>query len=298
MAIQSVTLVPGSRTANKDAMWRRKYKRTWRVITNDPTDEGPLILGASDPTTGVHVAYIGNSYAPTSANRDYGAFVQSLDAQEENEDGLSWLVTAEYGPYDAGLFGANPVEWPVKVVFKGQMREQIIYYDQAGNPLVNSAGEPWADPVTIDDPRFSLVVTRNESISSFALNTSYTYGGTLNLNAWNGITALWAKMGIIDTGEPTYDSNSQTYYYVVTYPIEINRNGWARKVLDRGFNYVSGGSLLPILVNGQKPDDPQLLDGSGGILAHGGTPVSITSDVVPQVDWSPLALNLSVRLGI
>ena len=306
MSIVSVSLVPGSRTADKDQMWRRKYKRTWRVITNDPTDEGPLILGAADPVnpTTLYIPAIGNSYDPKTSAKDLGAFVQSLSAQEEDKDGLSWLVTADYGPYDAGLFGSNPVEWPIKVTFKGQMREQVIYYDQAGNELTNSAGEPWQDPVTVDDPRFTMTVTRNELISTFALNTSYTYGGTLNLLEWNTITALWCKMGIIDTGEPTYDSNNQVYYYVVTYPIEISRTGWAREVLDRGYNYLDGsGNLLPILIKGQKPDEPQLLDGSGHVLtpaeftAHGG-PYSITSNVIPAIDWTPLGLNLSVRLGI
>lgn len=297
MAVTKVELVRGRRSAGKDSMWRRTYSKTWRVRTDNAADDGPKILGAVDPSSGLAVPSIGSTFYSTSTNKDLGAFVQSLDAQEENEDGLSWLVTAQYGPYDASMFGADPVAWPIKVVFTGQMREQIIYYDQAGDAIVNSAGEGYDDPITIDDPRYTMTITRNELCSTFDLSLASDFGGTTNLNAWNGFGAKKCKMGIITTGDPTLDSNNQVYFYVVTYPVEINRDGWARKLLDRGFNALSGGVLSPILIKGQKPDDPPLLDGTGGVLAPGGTPVFREHEVVPSTDWAGLNLDLAIRIG-
>lgn len=299
MAIASVTIpqVRG-RSAGRNALWQRTYKRFFRVTTTDPTNEGPMILGAVDPITSLAIPAIGSSYFNTTGNRDFGSFAQSIDADQDSDDGLSWLVTVEYGPYDANLFSANPVDWPLKCVFGGKTYERIVYYDNAGNPILNSAGDPFSDPLTEDDLWSTLTCTRNELVSTFGFTFASTYSNRLNLSTWNTFGGLTVKSGIITTSEEQYDSNNQVYYLNVTYPFEIKSDGWARELVDRGFyQLVSGQRRLMLDANGQKFDEPQLLDGSGHQLAVGGTPSTQTVHTKQTIDFAGFGIDLTTRLG-
>jgi hypothetical protein len=107
-------------------------------------------------------------------------------------------------------------------------------------------------------------------------------------------------MGMITTSEPQYDSNGHVYYLTVTYPVTLNRSTWVKTLLDCGMNALDSSSPprpTPIMNNGQQISDPVPLDGSGHRLASTGTPVTLSSNVYNSVDWSPLNINLSLRLG-
>lgn len=295
MAVTSVKRVRNRRKAGANALFQRTYTRVYRVTTDDPTDEGPTILIAVDPSTSLAIPQVGNVY-PT----DPGAFVVGLDATEDSEDGLAWIVEVQYGPYDAGQFPENPIDWPIKVVFGGTRYERIVYFDRNGDPILNSAEEGWEDPITVDDSRPTLTITRNELVTAFDLDLAMLYSDSLNDATWNTIAAGKAKMGTITTGDLQYNSNAQVWYYAVTYPVELNRDGWSKKLLDRGFTYLDGANKRRLILgpDGKKRDEPTLLDGSGHVLAPGGTPVVLTFDVIEELDWSGLNIDLSLRLGM
>ena len=300
MSISSVIELKGRRSGSLNHLYQRTYKREFRVITTSPNIETVQVRNAVDPNTSLTIPDIGIFYDNGLGTTDKGSYVNQIDIAEEHEDGLSWVVTCSYGPYEALTFPQNPLSWPLKVTWGGKTVEKLVLYDQAGNPILNSAGDPFDEPITIDDSRSSLTVVRNESAATFSLSTCETYRDTLNLLAWNAFALKTVKLGTISAGELQFDSNTQTWYYAVTYPFEINRDGWQRKLLDRGFAYLDGSNKLRRLVgpDGQAPGEPTLLDGTGHQLAHGATPVFISSDVYPAVDWTPLAINLSARLGI
>lgn len=303
MAVTKVEPIKGKRGGSINHLWQRTFRLVWRVQTDDPQNGVITVRTAVDPSTGVAVPTIGQSYNAGAGEVDAGSYVQGLTVEEEYDDGMSWLVTADYGPYDALQFsesaGASPTTWPIKVSFGGSRYEKTVLYDQAGSAILNSAGDPFEEPVGIDDSRRSITVVRNELCSSFDLALADTYSDSLNLNAWNGFAAKHVKLGTITTSECQYDSNNQVWYYAVTYPFEVCRDGWKKKLLDQGFavKNISGQLVQLRGADGQPLHEPSLLDGSGKKLATGGTPVFLEFDVYTALDWSALNLDLDTRLG-
>lgn len=301
MAIVSVEEVKGKRSGSIDQMWRRTYTRVWRVQTDDPATGTIAVRTAVDPNFPTdplrRIPSPGNTY-DTGVEHDYGAFAGPIEVQEETEDGKSWLVTVTYSPYDMSQFGPDPTAWLPRIQFGSQKYEKAVDKDQNGNPVTNSAGDPFADPITIDDTRDIITVTRNELVATFDLSLASQFRDKVNLNPWNGFDAKTVKCSSIVTSEPRYDSNNQVWTYEVQYVFEINRDTWKAKPLDQGFTYLSGG-VRKIFQDGdgQRVDEPKLLDGSGGKLASGGTPVYLSLDVYPAVDFSAFNIDFSKCLG-
>lgn len=288
----------GSRSGVINRLWQRNYTRTFLVETIGP-QVGPLQVRSALPV-GIGTRY-NNGLPIGDPNREFdnGAFVESISAEmDQGQGGIQWTVTVNYAPYDASLFGSDPSLWPIKVSFGGDRTERVVYFDKFGNPITNSAGDPFDPPITIDDSRSTMTVTRNELISAFNLSLAETFRDTINAGVWNGFAAHTVKCGIISTSEPQYDSNNFVYYYTVTYPFMIDRNGWRKVILDAGCNELdSYGNPRPIMNKGQQVSDPVPLDGAGHRLMEGYTPVFLTIDAYDEVDFGGLNIDLSTRLG-
>jgi hypothetical protein len=69
---------------------------------------------------------------------------------------------------------------------------------------------------------------------------------------------------------------------------EYRPNGWAYVVNDMGMFKKSGGARKPIDINGVNVTVPVNLDGAGGVLAAGGTPIPLTFHVYPRVTFPSL----------
>lgn len=293
MAVVSVNEIRGSgvRSASINRTWQRFFKRQYRVITDDPTTDAYTVIQASGIPT------IGTTFSGGSSTF-LGSFVDTLEAEEESEDGLSWKVSVSYSPYDANQFPEDPTTWKTIVQFSGQKYERPISQDEDGTWILNSAGQPFGDPPGVDDTRPLLTFTRNELVSTYDDDLAATYRDTINNATWNGYDAYTVKCDSITTSDPQFDAIAQVYYYTVTYTFAINkRETWRLQVLDQGFEKLDSGVWKPILKNGQPPSEPALLDGSGGELAVGGTPVFLTFKGYKEVDFSPLSLDISTSLG-
>jgi hypothetical protein len=308
VGIQSVTIIPRGRSGEVNNLYQATRKVTLRVLTTSSTVGANEVLAAVDPVTSLAVPPIGHAYNLGGVEIINGCRVQKLTATEEGEDAQSWLVEVDYGPYDGNTFGNDPTAWPITVSFGGTQVEETRTYDRNGNPIVNSAGDPFAEPVTIERSRSTITIERRELVhysagppaSGFSLTLAQTYSDTVNQFTWNGFAAGTCRMGTIMTsGPPQYDAVNDDYFYTVIYPVFLNRDGWARKLLDQGFAYLDGSNKLRQVLgsDGQASKEPVLLDGTGHQLAHGGTPAFMTYDVYDAIDWAGLNLNLSLRLG-
>lgn len=300
MGIVSVNdKMEGTRSGSIDRMWRRTYTRTFIVETTGPQVGALQVRTASgipQPGTFYHN---GLSVGDPDYEFDRGSFVESIEAtMNQDLTGIEWTVVVNYGPYDAGTFSNDPSLWPIKVSFGGDKTEKVIAKDKADNPIVNSAGDPFDPPITIDDSRSTMTVTRNELVSAFDITLAEMYRDKINSADWNGFEALSVKCGIITTSEPQYDSNAQVYYYTVTYPFTIDRKGWLKDILDAGCNELDAdGVPAPIMNKGQQVSDPVPLDGTGHRLDVGADPVFITIDAYESVDFDGLNIDLDTRLG-
>ena len=294
-----------------DKLWRRTYARKYRVECDSVNDDEFTIRSALSG---------GKPWLPRIGSpmqnglgvvRDAGAFLEDVQYARKSRtpEGCEWELTLKYGPYDASVFGQNPVQWPLRFSFGMQKYERAVdtAYDGSGNPtvaIVNSAYCRFADPVTIDDSRTILTVKRNEPChgkGAFDLTLAESYRDKVNDATWNGFAAKVVKCTSITTGDQEYDSNSQAYFFPVTYIFELNRDTWAKTILDQGYQALDSGSPpkpTPITNDGKEVKEPVLLDGSGGELATTGSPVFLTFDVYPAVDFSVFNIKLAAGIGM
>jgi len=303
MGIKSVNFKsPAKRTASKNHLWQRTYGLALVVETDDPMTGPVEVMNAIDPVTGFRVPLIGSTYFVNLAESDLGAFLQSISVAEDDDgSGQQWTVTLEYGPYDAAQFnGSDPTSWAIKVTHSSQKYERVIWFDQNGDAIRNSAKEPFADPITVDDSRSIITVERNELVSAFSLTLAEQYRDKINNAPWNGFATKTVKCDSITTSAPQFDSDNRVWYYTVTYVFAVNRDTWVKKLLDQGFAVLDSSSPprpKPVMNEGHPVSDPVPLDGSGHRLASTATPVTLSFDVYPSADFSVFNIDLSTRLG-
>jgi len=308
MAIISVEEVFDGRSSTKNRMYERTYSRKWEIVTDS------VYIGAKKVRDACP-AQIGNFYhnglatGDADYEEDKGSFCNDMRADclgGAEGGGIAWYVTCGYAPYDATQFGSDPTLWKLRVRFGGERIDRVVYFDNNGAPIRNSATDRFEDAVTIDDSITTMTITRNILVSVFDLTLAQRLTNTINLNDWNGFTAKHCKMGIIETGDEQYDSNNQVYYYSVTFPVQLSRKPWRKDLLDQGYNqldvaYTVGGTMKPQPIldsKGQPLSSPSALDGFGRKLEIGGDPVTLSFETYDEADWDELGLDLSLRLGV
>jgi hypothetical protein len=150
------------RSAKNDA-GSRTYSVTFRLSTNDKAD-GPFAVGShpdlpaigsvwpedasaycnslsvenSDPWRGWHVT------ATYTDERTYGS-INGLGATSGGNPGTG----TSSNPYKAEGASSDPVYDEVKYSWAGHTYEEIVMVDAVdGNPILNTAGDPFSEPVT------------------------------------------------------------------------------------------------------------------------------------------------------
>lgn len=307
MAIVSVKECFGGRSGSIDNQYARTYVRIFDVETSDPVVGWVAVRSAVDPYTGVFIPGIGIHYDNGAGpydplhEYDFGSFVNSSSGETDGSP-TAWKVTVNYAPWPAGQFDSNPINHKLRVKFAGERIDRIVDFDNAGNPIINSAGDRFGDPVVVDDSLRLMIITRNELVSDFDPETIPTYSYSLNNGTWNGFAAHRCKMGLIESSDEQWDPNNQVWYYTITYPVQVEKTGevWSKKLLDQGYNVLEpyGGGAVPYMPKGQPVSDPVALDGAGNVLGSGGSPVVLDFDVFPEANWATLGIDLSLRLGV
>jgi len=306
MPIVSVSEQFSGRTGTVDNVYARTYVRIFNVVTSDPY-VGPLAVRSASGIPGIGAHYEnGVGSGDPRHEFDNGSYVNSVAAEENSEGaGIDWKVTVAYGPWNPEDFGADPTLWKLRVTFGGDRVEKVIDFDRDGNPIRNSARDRFGDPIVIDSSITTMLITRNELVSTFDMMLASTFSDTINDDVWNGIPAKQAKMGVITTSEEKFDSTTQRWYYTVTYPVQVGRKPWKKELLDQGYNALQAPGafdweqVMPIHgKDGQPIGDPRLLDGTGHKLSNTGDPVSLPFEVYDEEDWSVLLIDLSLRLGL
>jgi hypothetical protein len=218
---------------------------------------------------------------------DTGSFLQSVDLEPESEDGLAWIATLNYGPYDvAHQLGTSDIG---QGIIDPTDRAPEVYYDRAkykrtkpydesvnlneegedtgGKPYVNTVGDPLLDPPDTEETRPTLKFVRNEA----TYNDSYAaqWKDTVNSDEFLGYPPNTVKCADINA-ERIYDTD-WGYYFRVTYDFEFrdddDGNGYTKEILNAGYRQLVGGAGDPVNVtdaNGNTVTDavPLQEDGS------------------------------------
>ena len=276
--------------------WKREYTRTLRAVTSHPRIGQLAVMLACPIPLGASYSE-GNAPTGTLA-ADGGAWARSIAAETEaTGDGKNWLVTVEYGPDEP--LEENPLDRKAEVSWDTTTEEEIADRDNAGEPILNTAFDAFDPPVTRPKKMPVAVVRRNEAEYPYDLAFALEDGINLEDFLEPGDAGKWkiAKISASSssakittwssllTGEP-----EEVIYWVVTYELIYNYDGWARPILNQGMRQLTaaGTGYEPILVKGQPISSPALLGPTGRALAPDAAAVFLDFDLTRGVDFGLL----------
>ena len=153
-----------------------------------------------------------------------------------------------------------------------------------GTAIVNSAKDPFSDPVEIDDSRPVLSVTRNEL--TFNSSLAYIYRDAVNSDVFQGAAKGQVKVSNISSTRVKHPNTSIGFFWKTSYEFHFNPNGWDRYILDQGYRELKSGKKQNIMVQGVIVQEPALLDGAGLQLPPAGTPKFKKFKVYPELPFS------------
>lgn len=228
----------------------RRYRRTQIVITNDINDGPEVILASGTLPT------IGNSY---TLGNDLDTLAVCIDQQvEPTENPFVWRVVSLYDSarvVDLAL--SNPLNLPAEVSWDFTNYDFALQRDGAGIPLKNSSGERFDPPVTIEDSRPVLRVSRNEA--SYNQANAILYQNAVNTDVFGPAQAYQAKITHI-SGQRMVDIG--IVYWKVEYEVEFRWQTFALFLLDQGYRDANG-HLFRDPIDWSPLANPTLLNGNG-----------------------------------
>lgn len=265
MSIESVRELSGARTGINDK-GVAEYTRRFQVITSG------YGVGAYEVRTATGIPRRFDAYA-TATETDNGSLCTRVAAEQDDENPILWVVSADYGSPTIDPDQAsepNPVLRPAVVSWSFAKNRKPVWKDKDGKGILNSAKEYFDPPPEMDDSRPILTISRNQIAYNQAI--AINYQDAVNSDPFLGFTAGQAKVSGI-TAQSQQEGSYR--FWSVQYEFEFCRDGWQLSILDQGRNKRVGANLTPILQKDSAGNsinvpvsDPVPLDGSGGELAN------------------------------
>lgn len=282
-------------------------------VKSDSRTDGPLAVFAALPIK------IGDVYryplTRTATETSPWLFVQSVQIDEVvplagNE--TIWKLSILYSRNDPareeqGPVGEdgrrNPFAAPPRLSAYGQARLVYPTHDKAGQPILNTAGEPLppSDDLAIEESDLVFEVARVERL--FNLARIVGLKGRVNASDWLGFPAKSILMLDMQPGRAWNDEVSGwvwdvTYKLMYKPPLKVGSTthpGHVKKVLNAGLHEKiaaidepSGFKLVPCMHLGAPVSQPVALKEDGRMMLPGDEPHYLYFDVVPEADFSPL----------
>jgi len=282
--------VGNSGSGNLDK-YKRTYTRHFKVQSNTANEPISNVIGATGiPQVGVDVF-------PTDAGAlaigySYSQDKNFFDVQITYDSEVPISQMRDPDPLlRAPVFKCDFQKFPKPMITDG-----------LGVPILNSANQPFENPVEVDSAYCVLQVEKN--FATFGIIEVSTLINSIN-NADVGITTpdgasftifkWYAKMDAISVDQA---EENNTLYYKYTIRILINPDApwFPYLVLDAGYASLSGGVLSNLTdATGAQLNKPALLNGSGGVLPLPVVPITNPEkyqsfSVYREADWSVLGL--------
>jgi len=291
----------GSRSGRWELNSGRSYQRKLQVITDDVND-GPATVMAQ-----VGAQY-GDIYNPGYGTEgDRYCYCHSVDCDPVGDDGLQWEITLGFGWYDPNNAGGgpsqNPLAMPIEVSWGLRDHELVLDTDQAGNAVLNTAGDPYDPPVVIDDPRLVMTVVRNEP--AFNIGWVVAYRNAVNSDAFAGFPPLTCK--VLNISSRSQWHQDAGWYYQATYEFEFltasidydTQTGYRRRVVSQGFRAISvvTGKPYHITLKGVPVNSPMLLDKNGYLLGLNEPPYWQVFQAYPELPFAVFGFDPAAISG-
>lgn len=249
----------------------------WIVQTNDSFD-GINIVETAPGVPRIRSRY----YYPngTAANAYCGS--TSITHVDKQDAGDVWYVEGQFSSQVDPQ--QNPLQQSSIIRYGFAKYQKAIEVDRKGKKIANSAGQPFLGGLQIDDSRPVFTVERNEE--TFPYKLAVEYQDAINSDTWWGMDPETVKVQNI-TGDPVTGDDGVTYY-AVRYELELRRDGWKAKVLDKGFVDKDGKAIK--VGAGQMTPTEALFDGDGKKLALDQDAVPLEFDVYEKLPFKRLRL--------
>ena len=254
MTVTCIGVIPGSHSgSNERGVY--KYSWAWRVITDDPSNDGPLAIGEADG-----LPHLGDAWP-----EDSGAWCYS-GSVEADEPPNGWTVTfqytSEWETNTTPTLAGPQISWASTTV------EVPIWITVESSPkaIVNSAGDFFDQVPTRSESRFTANITANLSSYGSLLSLSdYINSSGISIDGVS-IAARCGKLGGVSVSQAKQQDGIT--YYECSYSIEVNPHTWLYQPLDCGFRALdSSGDMRVIRSDDLTPvANPALLDGSGAVV--------------------------------
>lgn len=280
-AIVSIIELAEGRWSTIDEDYVRTYGQMFKVQVDSPT-VGPEWVRTN-------ISYALNIGYSTGTESDAQAIVKGITVRQDPTDGYGvvWIVEVNYGPWDPYRHASSPLLLKPLVTMEGATYQQICDADVNGNPIVNTAGDPYDPPVERDASKCAIRIQQN--IASFTPSTVLYYSHKINSDTWFGLDPHTCKFDP-PKGTPAYHQVCGQYWQVewniVCWPnlwYDVVTSawvvlGWDEMLPSRGYRqYISGTGYQKITnADGSDIDQPAFLDSSGVALAP---PIAATSIV-------------------
>lgn len=200
------------------------------------------VLGATSETTALAAtALYGGAAMPAINDAHPSSGVLKCDSVSAEQTGFKfWVVKAHYSiPKDGQDHGGpgsqdDPLLVPPRIKWDFGSTSEPIDRDINGNPIVNSAGDPFQQSPTREFTTLFLVYTRNEPF--FNVQTALLYR-----NKTNSTDMYIAGAGTVTAGQmicrdisPASDYTADATFVPVTYKFELREDGFKTRILDQG----------------------------------------------------------------
>lgn len=281
------------RDSEETAGRERRRTRTFQVMTEDPTDGSKSVLAHAE-LPAMYAVWVAVTGAGLVTDTDPNSVCVNRVARQDDPNDLNhWTVTCSYAGLDDPTYPPAKHSW-------GQVKYQkSLIEDENGNPVQNSAKDPFEGGVPVDRSRGVLTVEKAIPKDAWDPIEADEHRDTVNeLTMFADTYArpyppFTMKMVGLEAEQVWYPGFND-FYWLARATIETNRGGWKVKLRDAGFNAIGQLKLFGadvktkiILPGGLTPANPHPLK-DGRPLRHDEDPVTLEFDGYLEKDWSGL----------
>ena len=276
----------------------RSYTRYFQVIDTS-ADPNIIIQKQADGLPAYGAWYPTDGYSVCTSLSTTGKPDQVNDAGTRK---YRWEVAARYEPRKTNRVPKDDPADPAdpekpRVSIGSAPREYVPLEDLDGEPIQNSAGDPFDPPpieVEYDD---ALSVGVNIKNASFNIAATMAYRdsyNSANITICNYVIPQYA--GLMRDILATPASRNGVDYWAVTFEILVTRKAglWNElRIQDQGYNQLDAAGTATVKIRDrdkQPVQFPALLDGAGRKLALGLAPEVVTFRMKESKNWAALGL--------
>lgn len=241
----------------------RTYSRRWEVNLDGTNASPKSVENLWVLSTGIVLA------SPYSCAGDIDLGARALDIAVKciAEDGYTYEVTCNYGKWEYD--NTNPLLQLPKFNYQFSDNMKIVEEDKDGKPILNSAKQPFSDPLEIYDPQLIL------SVSDWNVASEPTwlgpYRNAVNSDTWRGYGPRYWRVADVQVGH-NYDVD-YGHYWTISLGFHFNAEKWDLRPLSKGYKQLVTENgvekLEDIQVSAKATTEPMLLDKDGKALPDG-----------------------------